>query len=90
MVVLVVVVVVVVVVVSHQPTPCTHPTSSSFPLQDYLLKMYADLDFVYDLVGVDASTVGNFCSGNPLLLSEDELRGRGERAILGRAHAAGE
>lgn len=57
--------------------------------QDYLLKMYGDLDFVGDALGPEARGIGNYCHGNPLLLSEDELQGRGIRAQLGRAHAAG-
>lgn len=51
--------------------------------------MYTDLDFVYEVIGKDALRIGNFCKGNPLLLSKDELHGRGMRAQLGRAHAAG-
>lgn len=51
--------------------------------------MYMDLDFVYEVLGNDALRIGNFCKGNPLLLSKDELHGRGVRAQLGRAHAAG-
>ena len=37
---------------------------------DYLVKMFVDLDFVSTQLGKKAWTVGNFCRGNPLLLSK--------------------
>jgi hypothetical protein len=54
--------------------------------------MYSDLDFVLDSLGpAEARSLNSCfcCRGNPLLLSEEELQGRGIRAQLGRAHAAG-
>jgi len=37
---------------------------------DYMLKMFTDLDFVVTELGKKAWKVGNFCRGNPLLLSK--------------------
>jgi len=56
--------------------------------QDYLLKMFSDLDFVAKSIGDEATKIGNFAFGNPLLLSPDELGGKGVRAVLGRTNAA--
>jgi hypothetical protein len=57
--------------------------------QDYLLKMFSDLDFVNEGLGPEAASLANFCKGNPLLLTEEEIQGRGVRSTLGRVHAAG-
>ena len=55
---------------------------------DYLLKMYSDLDFVFKQLGKKAWVNGNFSEGNPLLLSQEELAGRGERKLMSRVRAA--
>ena len=55
---------------------------------DYLLKMYTDLDFVSQQLGNKAWVNGNFAEGNPLLLSNEELAGRGERKLMSRIRAA--
>ena len=51
--------------------------------------MYTDVDFVFDALGPEGTSFANFCNGNPLLLSEEEIQGRGIRTVLGRVHAAG-
>lgn len=52
------------------------------------LKMFSDLDFVVVALGDRAWHIGHFCKGNPLLLSKDEVAGRGPPAQLSRVHAA--
>jgi hypothetical protein len=48
----------------------TGPKPFQWNGSDYLLKMFVDLDFVSDMLGGKAWTVGCFAKGNPLLLSE--------------------
>jgi hypothetical protein len=50
--------------------PSLGPTSFMWNGSDYLLKMVNDLDFVAPAIGTKAWSVGRFCRGNPLLLSE--------------------
>jgi len=65
--------------------PATGPNPFLWNGSDYLLKMFNDLDFVSKALGKKAWGVGNFCRGNPLLLSDEEIAGRGAR---GRAHSS--
>ena len=65
--------------------PATGPNPFLWNGSDYLLKMFNDLDFVSKALGKKAWDVGNFCRGNPLLLSDEEIAGRGAR---GRAHSS--
>ena len=64
------------------------PTPFMWNGQDYLMKMYTDLNFVQKTIGANATKIANFCEGNPLLLSRDEIAGKGVKNQVGRAHAA--
>ncbi|GMH62337.1 hypothetical protein TrLO_g6537 [Triparma laevis f. longispina] len=66
----------------------TSPTPFLWNGSDYLLKMYTDLNFVRKGIGPQATKIANFCDGNPLLLSSDEIKGKGTKSQVGRAHAA--
>ena len=66
----------------------TSPAPFIWNGQDYLLKMYSDLDFVKATIGPSATKIANFCMGNPLLLSREEIAGKGAKSQVGRAHAA--
>ena len=55
---------------------------------DYLLKMSTDLDFVHTALGAVGTKIASFCPGNPLLLSRDEIKGKGSKTAVNRAHAA--
>jgi len=61
------------------------PKSFLWNGSDYLVKMFTDMDFVTKQLGPKAWSMGNFCDGNPLLLSSEEMAGRGPH---GKAHAA--
>ena len=51
----------------------TSPTPFLWNGSDYLLKMYTDLNFVRKGIGPQATKIANFCDGNPLLLSSDDV-----------------
>ena len=75
-------------VLAASPSAAKGPEPFLWNGVDYLLKMTDDLDFVSRQLGAKAWTVGNFCDGNPLLLSAEELAGRGPRARASRVRAA--
>lgn len=56
--------------------------------EEYIVKMYTDLDFVVDVLGAYAARIGCFSKQNPLLLTKADLTGVGSRPDLARIYGA--